>query len=376
MSRKIIDLILERAAPQVTSGAEILSQFITGGVDVDEMRASRGGRFSETQFYQIRVKPRDKATELETILTNLEKFLTSAKAKKMGISEVQVNQNSRNSSKYSSVSFSFGGNDYDIVVAKGGNKGENFEKKLLLDMNNLAAGIDSSDEATAAFAALQKVDPVFKLSNIASVSPRTGTTQRSGSMSPEETGKIIADIIVKLKKGGERYISVKNKDGSTLAQFGLSKAFKDDLSVDTKSEEWKSWIEPFGLDPKKIEEGLKSARDGTELPFPDIEKMDDKVKKTSQVYKIMQKMWGANYYYLRETKGGFKAFKVDSDFVDNELLKNLKVTEVRYPGPSRKQITMYLESDSMKYKVEFRNPRGRGSVKPTQIQLIIMKGAK
>ena len=193
---------------------------------------------------------------------------------------------------------------------------------------------------------------------------------------PEETGKIIGDVIVTLKKGGDKYISVKDSNGKTVAQFGLAKAFNDDLSVNTSSPEWKQWLAPFGLDPKKVEAGLHAAQDGTELDFPDIETMAKKVKPGSSIQTIMEKMWGCDYYYLRKQGKDFKALKIDKDYVDNELLKNLQVTEIRYPSSARKQINIYLNSSTMNFKLEVRNPRGKGSVKPTQIQLTIMKGVK
>lgn len=370
---------MNEKAPRETSAlADILSDYITGGCDVTEMRDKRGASYDDTQFYQLRVKPTVKDTPLEDVLSKLEKYLKNSDSKKFGISDVEINQNSRNSGKFSSVSFSYMEKDYDLVVALGGNKGENFEKEMLLKMDNLIAGVkgEGNEQAANAFAALEKIDPVFHPGNITKVTARSGSTQRSGDMSPEETGKIIADIIIELKNGDKKYISLKNEAGATVAQFGLSKAFREDLSVATDSVEWKTWLAPFGLDPEKIEAGLHAAKDGTDLDFEDIETEHKKVGKTSHIHKIMQKMWGAGYYYLREKRTGFVAMSIDRDYVDNVLLKNLTVTEIRYPSKARKQISIYLSSDSMKFKLEVRNPRGKGSVKPTQIQLTVMKSTK
>jgi hypothetical protein len=305
-------------------------------------------------------------------LNKIQSVIKSA-SKKYGFSEIHINQVSRNSSKYSSVSFKWAGINYDIVVAAGKNKGESFEKELLLKLDNLISGHSSSEEAEAALTALQQVDPAIKLSNIVSITPRSGSTQRSGDMSAEETGKIIADIIIKLKKGGERYISVKNMAGATVAQFGVAKAFTDDLQVITNSEEWKNWLAPFGLDDKKLEEGMKACVTGEELPWEDIVSMNNPVKPGSKLFSIFEKLWGLNYIYLREKPNGFFAMKVDKDSIDNVILKNLRITEIRYPCKARKQVTITAESDSMKFRIEIRNPRGKGVVKPTQIQLSIAK---
>lgn len=378
----MIKQLNERASRSTVLGASVVIEFLLAEMpDIAEMRNNRGQHFNTTDVYQIRVKPIEKGSiELDALLVKLEKFLKSEPSKKFGISNVQTNDRSVNSGKYSSVSFTYEESDYDIVVALGGNKGESFEQELLLKMDNYIAADGSTDEvegaehAKAAFDALEKVDPAFALDNILSVSPRKGSTQRSGNLTPEETGAIIADIVVHLKKVGKKYISIKNSEGSTVAQFGISKAFNDDLTVNRHSTEWRSWLEPFGLDADKIEEGLQAAVKQVDLHWHDIEHKNQPVDKKHPIFGIMQQLWGANYYYLREKKGGFTAIKIDRDYVDNVLLKNLHVTEIRYPSKNRKQINVYLESDHSKFKLEARNPRGKGSAKPTQIQLKVMKG--
>lgn len=365
----LIKILNEKAPLEFSKFANVISDIIVNSVPVDEMRASRGKDFDSTKFYQIRVKPRTKDMEISDTLNLISKYLTSSESKKMGISEVQINPRSRNSSKFSSVSFHFNNMDYDIVVAAGSNNGQNFEKDLLLKMDNLVAGIDSSKEAEAAFAALELIDPIFKRSNIKGVAPRTGPTQRSGDLSPEETGKIIADIIISLKKGEDQYISVKNNSGATIANFGISKAINQDLTIDTSSVEWKSWIAPLGLDPKKIENGLKAYESGEEIDFNDVESPNKKITKTSPVFKLLQKLWGSDYYYLREKGSTFIAFKVDRDYVDNKLLKDLTISEIKYPSSSRKQVTILLTSSTKKFKIELRNSQGK--IRPTELKFSV-----
>jgi len=366
-------LLQERAPTEVISLADIIVAFIASELPIEEMVKKRGADFSTTKFYQIRIKPVDATMDLQIIIDGLIKLLKSPKARQLNIKEIQFNQRSRNSGKYSSVSFNVNGFDYDVVIAHGANKGQNFEKDLLFMMDNLVAGIDDSEEAKLAFKALEEIDPAFKLTNIAGVSARSGSTQRSGDITPEEAGKIIADIIVELNRGGQKYISVKDKKGSTIAQFGISKAFTDDLKINENSDEWKSWLKPFNLDVAKIEKGLVASRDKTDVPWDDVIIKNTVVQKTSPIYKIVEKMWGSDYYYLRQISNGFKALKIDKDYIDNVLLSGLKITEIRYPSKARKQINIYLESNSMGFKLEVRNPRGKGDVRPTQIQLSMMK---
>jgi hypothetical protein len=371
------DIILsERAPAPVIGGYVILSPFITSHLPVEEMTANKGKGYDDTLSYQIRIKPQDKDTPLEDIQLQLEKLLKSAKGKKLGISDVQVNDRSPNSGKFSSVSCKLMDGEYDIVIAAGANKGEDFEKSLLVTLDNHVQGIETSELAEKALQALQGVDPVFRTKNIKSVVARSGSTKRSGDMSPEETGKIIADIIFVMKNGDKKYVSLKNENGATVAQFGLAGAFNKDLTVDTSSTEWKTLLAPFQLDPKKIHIGLLAARDQTEVPFEEIETLSRKVKTGSPISTLMQKMWGSGYYYLREKKGGFTAMKIDSDYINNSVLKDLTITEIRYPSSARKQISIYLHSDAMKFKLEVRNPKGKGDVRPSQIQLSVMKTLK
>jgi hypothetical protein len=369
--------IFEKAPLEFSKMASIIIDAIISALPVDNMPANKGSGYDDTQFYQIRVKPKDKETPLDELLTLIEKFLKSAKGKSMGVKKVVVNEKSPNSSKYSSVSFTLSGMDYDIVVAAGGNKGESFEKDMLLNMDNLIAGAEGAEgleQAQKAFDALAAVDPVFKMKNIKGVTARSGSTKRSGDMSPSEMGKIIADIIVELKNGSKKYVSLKNSSGATVANFGCAAAFTEDLKVVTSSSEWKHWIAPFGIDAKRVEAGLKAAQDGVAPKGPDTDTLDKKLAKTSPIFKILQKLWGADYYYLREKGKGFTAMKIDADYVDDHLLKSLVITEIRYPTHGRKQISIYLKSATKRFKIEIRNSKGK--IRPTEIKFGVMGDAK
>ena len=226
--------------------------------------------------------------------------------------------------------------------------------------------IKSSKDAEDALAALEEVDDEITLDNIKSIDARTGSTKRSGDMSPKETGHIIADIVITLKNGDKKYVSVKNSEGTTIANFGVAKAFNDDMSVNVASTEWKSWLAPIGLDPDKIEEGLKAYDSGEAVSFDPIEKPNKKFAKTSAVYKLLHKLWGSDYIYLRHKGKKFHAMSVDDDYIHGELLKNLTITEIRYPAPGRKQVTVYLTTDGKKYKIELRN--SKGATRPTEMK--------
>ena len=343
---------------------------------LEEMRAARGKDFSKTGMTQIRLKPPAVGADVSALIKQVQAALSKMKKQGLEISDIQFNKNSTHSGKFSSVSFKMGDTYYDIVIARGANRGESFEKELLLKLDNLVTGISTDDEeAHHALSALQKIDPDFSIDNIKSITPRTGSTSRSAATTAEEMGAIIADIIVTLKNGGRRYISVKNRDGDTVAQFGVSDAFTDSLDVNTSSQAWKVWLAPLKLDAAKIAEGLRAARDGTELEWDDIVRPNEPIEADEPIVKILKQMFGGGYYYLRQKKDGFFATKIDDDYLSTHLLKNLKISEIRYPSAARKQLTIFLHSDAGTFKLELRNPSGGGrqNVKPTQLQLRVQK---
>lgn len=367
---KVYELLMEKAPPAMSAMAAVIANFISNNMkDVEEMKNNRGAKYDDSQYYQLRIKPTRKDYKFAEVQADLAKLLKSAKAKKeINASKVVMNDLSPNSGKFSSVSFNIGTAQYDIVIAAGGNKGEAFEKDLLKKLQDAHSNDDikSSKDAEDALTALGEVDEDITLDNIKSIDARTGSTKRSGDMSPKETGHIIADIVITLKNGSKKYVSVKNSEGSTIANFGVAKAFNDDMSVNTDSTEWKSWLAPIGLDPKKIEQGLLAYDSGEAVDFDPIEKPNKKFAKTSAVYKLLHKLWGSDYIYLRHKGKKFQAMLVDDDYIHGELLKNLTITEIRYPAPGRKQVTVYLTTDGKKYKIELRN--SKGATRPTEMK--------
>jgi hypothetical protein len=89
--------LLEKAPLEFSKTANVVVDAIVGSLDVDEMKANRGKDYDTTKFYQIRVKPRDKAQTLQDTLNKITKFLKSGAGKSLGVTEVEVNERSRNS---------------------------------------------------------------------------------------------------------------------------------------------------------------------------------------------------------------------------------------------------------------------------------------
>lgn len=361
--------LLEKAPLFMASMAHVIADFVVKNMtDIEEMRNNRGSKYDSSGFYQLRIKPTRKDYAFGDVQKDLEKILKSKNAKKLEIKDVVANDLSPNSGKFSSVSFSIGDGKYDIVIAAGGNKGENFEKDLLKKLQDaLKEDAEATEDAQQALDALSAVDSDITIDNIKSIDARSGSTKRSGDIKPKQMGEIIADIVITLKDGTKKYISVKNSEGNTIANFGVAKAFNDDLSVNTDSTEWQSWLAPLGLDPDKITEGLRAYDSGkTDLSYEPVEKPNKKFSKTTAVYKLLHKLWGSDYIYLRHKSKKFTAMLVDDSYIHNELLKNLTISEIRYPTPGRKQVTVFMISDGKKYKLELRN--SKGATRPTELK--------
>lgn len=364
---KIEDLLLEKAPLEVSKFAHVVYAFLADGLPIRDGKR-RGEGYDDTGAYQIRIMPADPKNPGD-LLNNTLAYVKSAKGKKMGIKNVKMNVMSPHSHKFSSVQFDIGEAAYDIVVAAGANKGESFEDDTLLKLNNFVAGVEDDVEAAAAFEAIRKVEPSITLKKIDTIVKRKGKTQRSDVKDSDEAGKIIADLIIKMKGGKEHYISLKNATGSNVAQFGISGVFDDNLIVDTSSTLWKNWIAPFGMDPKKITAGLQSYVTKQKPKFPTEETLNKKLAPSSPAYKLLENMWGTGYIYLREKKGGWEAMKIDKEYLAQDLLKGLKIVKILYPSPERKAAEVHLQFAGGGYKVRMRNKNDPKSVKPTIIQL-------
>lgn len=359
-------ILLEKAPIAAPKMASVLFSWIESNLDVKDGKR-RGEKYDETGFYSVRVQPGE-SLKGEDFLKIVEDLVKSPKAKKHGIKYLRTAA-MMHSAKFSSVLVEFGDVKFGIVVAAGANKGEAFEKDLLIKIDNLVAGTDNSEEAQKALDAIIAADPTIKRNKILTVVARSGKTQRSAGMSSDEVGKIIADIIIKMKGGSEHYISLKNATGSNVAQFGCSEAFNDDLSVNTSSDKWKKWMAPLGLDAKKIKAGLESYISGKAPSFATEEDVKKKIKPNSETYKMLESMWGTGYIYLREKNNGFEAFKVDHAYLADNLLKDLEIVRILYPSPSRKAIEVHLRTAFGGYKVRMRNKNDPKNVRPTIIQL-------
>lgn len=355
--------LLEKAPLAFTSPAASLVKFIISKLPFQEIGSYRGKYFDESGIYQLRFKPNAPSpTDVDDLLA----FLRSKEAKSIGITKVGDVSPSQNSGKYKGIPFTYMNMPYEAIIGSGQNQGEKFEKEVLKSIQDYLDG-DYNELANKVLTALDKLDlDDFSVDDIKEAKARTGSTHRA-SATPEEMGKIIADIILVMDDGSEIYLSVKNEIGTTVGQLGLANTFSQDYSIDTTSAQYKQLIKPLHLSAKKIKDGFIAYENGETLKGQTVTSSD---AEEEELATLLKGFFGVGYIYLREKGDKFIATEIDHDFLDNKLFNGLKITEIRYPEPGRKQISIFLNSNSTKFKLEIRN--AKGGIVPAQIQLQIL----
>lgn len=366
----------EKLVPEDHTFIEYLLGFLEKELDLIEMRRREGvAKNTGVNNVEVRIKPKDlKAEELPDVDDVYNTIVKNAK--KLGIEKAKINRPSPNSSKFFSVHFKKGGKTYDIVLAQGANKGEAFESDLYnnvikyLDESSL--NVDEANEVEELFNALKNADPKFKIQDIVEFKRRSGSTKRK-TVDLESTGEIIGDYVIEMKSPKRTlYLSLKNPKGLTFANLGIAGLFDKSFNFDTSMPEY-SMLTDVGVDFDIIKKGLKAYEAGK--TFLKRESSGGIVRKNSKLYKFLKTAWGKNYFYVKKYKNGFKAFFVDEDFIDQVLLRGLRIEKISYPyadGANKaKGFSMTLENDLVKYRLEIRNPSG--GIVPNQINISLVK---
>lgn len=358
------NLSLEKTPRKVS---QIIFEFLANRLPIRDGKR-RGEGFKNTGAYQIRIMPVD-SKNTNNLLNETLSQIKSIKEQQLEIKNVKVNAKSLHSQKFSSIQFDVDNITYDVVIAAGANKGESFENEILFNLNNFIAGIDDNVEAKKALEAIQSVEPSITPDQIDIISKRQGKTRRANINDSDEIGKIIADLIIRMKNGNEHYISLKNLNGTNIAQFGIASIFDDNLNANTSNPLWNKWLAPFNLDSKKITAGLKSYQTKQKPSFTTEETINKKLTPNSAAYALLENMWGTGYIYLREKRNGWEAMKIDKEYLAQNLLKDLEIVKILYPSEERKSVEVYLKFTNGSYRVRLRNKNDPKCLKPTIIQL-------
>lgn len=344
---------------QIISLAKTLVDFILANLSVKQIAESSAfTKMNETGFYPVRIAP----VQNMDLLVAIQELIESDSAKNFGMEFHSIGSR-MHSSKFSSVLLEFNGVKFGVVIAAGANRGESFELELFNSMNSYVKG-EKNLLGESALNALQKADSSILLPSIVSIDRRTGSTRRSSQLSSAE---IIADMIINLQKE-RKFISVKDENGSTVANFGISKAFNEDLTVNTSSAEWNEWISPFMVEHELVSNGLREYKLGIDTDDRDEHLIG--VRTSEECQMAIRKLFGSDYIYLRKTRTGFDSFTVGDHFLSG-LLEDMVIKSVTYPSIRRKQINIKCESEKFLIKLEIRNPSGQ--IKPKDLKMKMFK---
>ena len=285
----------------------------------------------------------------DNLIKNLGNILKGASK---DVLNVRYHSISPNSSKFPSYSFDFKGQNFDLVIGRGANKGENFESKTVADLGQYFKVKSPSPEMVDLVAKLDESNKVFRDREIASVRQRTGSTKKEG-IPIENLGAIIGDIILTDTTKKDWYISLKDVNGATFSSYsGAASLFnaKGDLQPKSPGAEF---LNAFGVDLNIVQAGFDARN---KLPSFGRPKFPVKRADTAAIKAIFERAWGMNYFYVRRMPTGWKVFWLDRNKLD-KLAGNIKIYEIKYPSATSKQISIICGNNEQSYLIELRNSK-------------------
>lgn len=279
-------------------------------------------------------------------------LLKLIKASVKDAKNIKFNELSTNSSKYSSVSFDFDSTGFDVIISKGSNKGENFEKKVVSDLKGYFQNKGIGTDYKTLVKQLTAANPDFAKNEITDVKQRNGSTKKEG-VPIENLGEIIGDIVLTDSENQKWFISLKDVNGDTFSSYSGAASLIDSSGNLVPKSAGADFLNAFGADLNAIQDGydLRAKKKVMRKSIP-VAKLN-----TSKIKAIFERAWGMNYFYVRKTAGGWKVFWLDRKKLDN-LTSNIKVTDIKYPTASSKQITIMCSNNYAEYLIEIRNSKG------------------
>lgn len=321
--------------------------------------AGRPGKVDKSmREYRLQLidKQRDTSADVITFLG------ITLKANK-DFTAVTYNRVSPNSSKFPSYTLTFDKQKFDLIIAKGANKGENFETSTVADLASAFSSLKTSDLFRDLIGQLNASNKKFADAEIKSVKQRTGSTKKEG-VPIELLGEIIGDIVLEDTAGTKWYISLKDVNGNTFSSYsGAASLFNSDGDLQPKSA-GAEFLSAFGVDLNLVQKGFdernKKKKPRKKIP---VARAD-----SAKIKAIFERAWGMNYFYVKRTAAGWKVFWLDRKKL-NKLTDNIRVTNIKYPSPTSKQITILCENAEQKYLIELRNSKAGEYPNDTKIKV-------
>lgn len=294
---------------------------------------------------QLINKQNDTSENLKKVITNV------ISAVFQDAQNVKLNPLSVNSSKFSSCSFTTNGVKVDAIIAKGANKGENFEVATTKDLASAFNARGTNAKIEELITQLGLANKEFADVEISQVKQRVGSTRKTG-VPVEKMGEIIGDIILTDQNRKNWFVSLKDVNGITFSAYpGAATLIKDHV-VQPKSDAAK-FLEAFGVDLAAVQIGYNERRginSGSYRPKPPR-------PNTAKLKSIFEHAWGMNYFYVRRKSVGWEVFWIDRRKLD-KLTSNIRVESITYPSKKTKSIVILCSNQEKRYRVEMRNSKG------------------
>ena len=255
-----------------------------------------------------------------------------------------------------------------IILSGGGNAGEQYEKEFVNVSQELAG--EPTESLPKNLQTLYKelgIDNT-KLTSKDIEFAGTADTKRSLSLEgPKDIGKTISDMTIKYN-GKDYYLSLKNKAGSGIySGKNIPFIYEQDGKVIYDSSKRNSipgiglLFDIFNIDEARLAQGINDYinQEGKADDWSSISIDEDKFKK------LLASSLGYGYYYVRETKGNdVKVIPLLTPKDALNAIGKITKTEIKYPGPNTKQLTMKIDTDSplfgvSQYQVSVRNTAGK-----------------
>ena len=303
----------------------------------------------------------------------------------MGATDIEMfgpKEGANPSSKF--IMFTFDMPDYprelQILLANGGNKGHEYENKLLQLLG--------TKEASEALFIYNKLG--IKPEDVTNIKA-TGSANSKRQLSfagPKDIGSTVADIVIETAKK-QYYLSLKDKTGYGLYNGGnltfITKhpnedeaEFNPDKVKTTKDEFHYKILETLDVDPEAIAAGITAYMnkgDGEKKRLaPGVGWQKLNIKSEANIKNLLASAWGYGYWYVKEeSKKQIKMFNIDSAKDALNLIGKITGAYVKYPGSSKDtQIRIECDSPIMgkcNYFVAIRNAAGK--ILPVGIRIMV-----
>lgn len=284
-----------------------------------------------------------------SLIQSLQKTLPQAIS---NITMLKFNSISPNSSKFPSYSFTINNNKYDLVIARGANKGENFETQTVANLASAFKTNKNSSQYADLIQQLSYSNKEFASCEIRDVQQRKGSTKKEGVLI-ENLGAVIGDIVLTDTTGRKWFISLKDVNGDTFSSYSGAASLFDSKGNLQAFSEGATFLRAFGVDLNAVQAGFDERNKKSVIRYQHkIVKSD-----SSKLKPIFARAWGMNYFYVRRLTNGWKVFWIDRKKLDS-MIDNIKIDEIRYPSAKTKSIVIYCGNTNYKYLVEIRNSSG------------------